>query len=359
MALACPSIHFTLRHGERLVHDAPATGDWRERIEAFFGAELTGDLIWIESDDEAAALRGYVANPAHSRSNNRMQYLFLNGRFIRDRSLQHALGEAYRGLLLTGRFPIALLRLELRPDAVDVNVHPTKLEVRFEDAGRIYSQLLGTLRTRFLTADLTARVTSPASPAAGSGAESEGGGQSACDPDALQRHRAQLAGWARGDPPSEPPFHLSAPASADQRQSRLAFQPQPAWRPLSEFRPFPGPSTSIPAQRADPARAVPDDSGTCQPGGAGSGAGPWVPGAAGHGHDEYEASNAAPRGDQSLVAAGQAPRAATPTSSPHARPRGLQVQDRYLVTDTEDGLVVIDQHALHERILYEQIRERV
>ena len=89
-----------------------------------------------------------------------MQYLLLNGRFIRDRSLQHALGEAYRGLLLTGRFPIAFLRLEVPADAVDVNVHPTKLEVRFADSGRIYSLLLGTIRKKFLATDLTARVRS-------------------------------------------------------------------------------------------------------------------------------------------------------------------------------------------------------
>ena len=110
--------------------------------------ELADDLIAVESADEDVRLCGYVANPSHSRANNRMQYLFLNGRAIRDRALQHALGEAYRGLLLTGRFPIAFLRIEMPAELVDVNVHPTKLEVRFQDAGRLYSQLLGTLRTR-------------------------------------------------------------------------------------------------------------------------------------------------------------------------------------------------------------------
>ncbi len=88
-----------------------------------------------------------------------MQYLFLNGRSIRDRALQHALGEAYRGLLLTGRYPICFLQIAMPPEAVDVNVHPTKLEVRFQDGGRIYSQLFGTLRTKFLTgrSDVTRR----------------------------------------------------------------------------------------------------------------------------------------------------------------------------------------------------------
>src|SRR6185369_17906798 len=125
-------------------------------IAAFFGDELADDLIAIKSENDGIALTGYVANPMHSRATGRLQYLFLNGRAIRDRSLQHALGEAYRGLLLTGRQPICFLRLEMPADLVDVNVHPTKQEVRFQDSGRLYSLLLGTLRTKFLTTDLTA-----------------------------------------------------------------------------------------------------------------------------------------------------------------------------------------------------------
>src|SRR5882757_4321453 len=157
LALAHPRIHFTIAHNGRTIHDLPPVADIRGRIAAFFGDELADDLIEIRSENDGVTLSGYVANPMHSRATGRMQYLFLNGRAIRDRSLQHALGEAYRGLLLTGRQPICFLRLEMPADLVDVNVHPTKQEVRFQDSGRLYSQLLGTLRTKFLTTDLTAR----------------------------------------------------------------------------------------------------------------------------------------------------------------------------------------------------------
>src|SRR5207253_4444372 len=108
--------------------------------------------------DEEIHLSGYVADPQFNRANNRLQYFFLNGRHIRDKALQHALGEAYRGLLLHGRYPIAFIRFQMPAELVDVNVHPTKLEVRFQDSGRVYSQLLGSLRKKFLTTDLTARV---------------------------------------------------------------------------------------------------------------------------------------------------------------------------------------------------------
>ena len=144
------------------VFDLPGTSDWLQRIAAALGRPLAEQLIWVESADGPVRLAGYVAHPSESRSNNRSQYLFLNGRHIRDRSLQHALGEAYRGLLMTGRFPVALLSLTMPPEQVDVNVHPTKLEVRFQNAGQLYSQLLATLRTKFLATDLTARVQTPA-----------------------------------------------------------------------------------------------------------------------------------------------------------------------------------------------------
>ena len=107
-------------------------------------------------------ISGCAAHPSQSRSNNRMQYLFLNGRHIRDHALQHALAEAYRGLLMVGRYAIAFLSIEMPPDMVDVNVHPTKLEVRFRDGGRLYSQLLSTLRSKFLTTDLTTPGPGPA-----------------------------------------------------------------------------------------------------------------------------------------------------------------------------------------------------
>src|SRR5688572_21195752 len=138
LALAHPHVRFVLRHNDRTSYDLPAGQSTTERIGLFFGDDLARELLPIDSRDGDVRLAGFAARPSQSRSHPRMQYLFLNGRFIRDRSLQHALGEAYRGLLLTGRYPIAFLRLEMPVESVDVNVHPTKLEVRFQDGGRIY-----------------------------------------------------------------------------------------------------------------------------------------------------------------------------------------------------------------------------
>src|SRR4051794_21343623 len=162
IALAHPTVHLTFRSGGKVLHDLPAVTGVKERIGIFFGRELAESLLWVESQFDQSHLWGYVGHPSQSRSSNKTQFLFLGGRYVRDRSLGHALSEAFRGLLMVGRSPVAFLHLEVPPDQVDVNVHPTKVEVRFLDAQRIYSQLLATLRQTFLASDLHSRLQVPA-----------------------------------------------------------------------------------------------------------------------------------------------------------------------------------------------------
>jgi len=284
LALAHPHLHFTLRHNDRLVHELPAGEEWLERIRRLFGSELADALLWVESSEGDVELAGYVAEPSQSRANARMQYLFLNGRFIRDRSLQHALMEAYRGLLLTGRQPITFLSLKMPPDVVDVNVHPTKLEVRFQDGGRIYSQLLGALRTKFLTSDLTARLQP-----VGAGAASA----------ASPWERAELGGNGAGG---------DAFRGGNGHAAAELFAP---WSIRESSAPLEITLLDRPALEAGL-----------------------------HGSAPHAAVV-----DTERDAAGSVP--------------ALQIHNRYLITENGDGLVVIDQHALHERILYEQLKRRI
>ncbi len=161
VALAHPMVHLTFRSGGRMLYDLPAATGIKERVVVFFGQELADSLLWVESRIESVHLWGYVGHPAQSRSNAKGQFLFVGGRYVRDRSLGHALSEAYRGLLMVGRQPVAFLHLDMPPDEVDVNVHPTKVEVRFRDSQRIYSQLFSTLRNTFLSSDLHTHLQTP------------------------------------------------------------------------------------------------------------------------------------------------------------------------------------------------------
>lgn len=341
LALAAPRVHFTLRHNERTVYDLPPVGSWRERIAAFFGHDLDADLIEVHSADDAVRLSGYVARPNQTRGHARMQYLFLNGRYIRDRALQHALGEAYRGLILTGRFPIAFLELSMPPEAVDVNVHPTKLEVRFEDGGRLYSQVLSTLRTKFLATDLTHSL--KPTPAEGP--------EGALDADRAASVRQELLDWARG---ATSAATLPAPAAAatvrlDECPSEV-LDPSEAARsgPLeSSFRSATG---SAPWERDD---AVAHGGLTIH---RIDRAGTAALGAAGAGPAARTAEPLAGASAALSVAPGEVPVA---PPAPRAVGRAVQILRRYIVTECDEGMLVIDQHALHERILYERMRASV
>ena len=297
LALVHPNVHFKLQHNGRVTQDLPSADNWKDRIAHFYGKDLADALIWVESEEEGIRLSGFVADPVFNRSHTRMQYLFLNGRHIRDRSLQHALGEAYRGLLLTGRYPIAFLKLDMPAHLVDVNVHPTKLEVRFQDARKLYSQLLSTIRNKFLSTDLTARVHE-------------------------HSERTDAAG---------------TPAASAERPQNLGL--------------------SYPRSDVSSIGATNQYSGS----GAGQFAGITPAGPA----DNYRLPESFQRAlDTSNLPANTErldvnPAAADVPAQLPISTLGLQVHNRYLVTQDESGMLVIDQHALHERVLYEQLREKV
>jgi DNA mismatch repair protein MutL len=269
LSLANPSLHLVLRHNGRLVHEIPAEAGLLDRVGLFFGREVRDALIDVAAEQGAVTLTGWVADPACDRGNARLQYLFINGRCVRDRSLGHALQEAFRGLLMTGRYAVGFLFLRLPPDQVDVNVHPTKSEVRFRDSQSLYHLVRASIKGALTARNLVPRLQAP-------------------------------------EPPEAP---------------RYDFPPSgmfpPAWAPEPEARVL-GPATGEPGASVD---------GVATP------------------------TTPAPH---------PAPVADAPVSPvPAALARAIQIHDAYLVVETPDGMVVIDQHALHERILYEQLCRRV
>src|SRR5439155_4198457 len=161
LALAHPRLHLTLRHNGKDIYEVPASSGILDRLGLFFGADLRERLYPLEARQGPVRLSGYIADPANERGNAKMQYLFVNGRWIRDRSLGHALQEAYRGLLMTGRYAVAFLFLELPPDHVDVNVHPTKVEVRFRDGQAMHHLVFAAVRERLQKEDLTGQLRIP------------------------------------------------------------------------------------------------------------------------------------------------------------------------------------------------------
>ncbi len=313
IALAHPTVHLTFRSGGKVLHDLPAVTGIKERIGIFFGRELADSVLWVESRFDQTHLWGYVGHPAQSRSSTKGQFLFIGGRYVRDRSLGHALSEAFRGLLMVGRSPVAFLHLDVPPEEVDVNVHPTKVEVRFRDGQRIYSQLLATLRQTFLSSDLHSRLqvpreAEPTTPALAPPAYAFGERPS---------ERQDVAAWfqPQSPPPSfqafPSPGYAGGPVVADWQRS--AYPPAP-----------PSPPAALPSPDFDEFAPPPDPE--------------------------------APAAEPETPRVPDGPR---PFDVRDLPVKALQVHDSYLVAETSDGMVVIDQHALHERIIYEELRLRI
>ncbi len=310
MALAHPRLHAVLRHNGKPVYELPSAPVLRDRVRLFFGRELSDQLIEVESESDNVRLWGYAAHPSCSKSTRKGQYLFLNGRWIQDRSLQHALGEAYRGLLMTGRFPCAFLFLEMPAEMVDVNVHPTKAEVRFRNGQQLYRQLLSTLRNVFLSSDLSSSMRLDKSHTA----------SEPVDPQRRGELQANLVAWANqqrenwtpdtASPTAEP---LPTAGGADRTGSEVLPGLFSQWDRIE-------PASTDVSNRLPVSDAQPDENASADSG---------------------------------------FPLESPATVQPAASARALQIHDCYLVFETNEGMTVIDQHALHERVLYEQLRNRV
>jgi len=147
LALANPDIHFKLTHNRRVQLQAPGTEDVRERIGAVLGSQVGRAMHPVHLETSWLQLDGYFSEPTTTTQGTKGIYLFVNGRFIKDRGLSHACQEAYRGTIEKGRYPYIVMAVDIDPSEVDVNVHPQKIEVRFQRQHEVYSRLLTTLRS--------------------------------------------------------------------------------------------------------------------------------------------------------------------------------------------------------------------
>jgi len=137
-AMAHPEAAFLLRHGERTLLDLRAGGDRLGRVAELLGRDDLPHLLELCAEREGLRLSGWAGAPTLTRSTREGQFLFVNGRPVRERLLAAAVGEAYRSFLPTGRHPVFALFVDLAAEEVDVNVHPAKEEVRFRAASRVY-----------------------------------------------------------------------------------------------------------------------------------------------------------------------------------------------------------------------------
>jgi DNA mismatch repair protein MutL len=267
LALAHPHVRFTLAGADRAASDFAAADALEARVAQVVGRDFVDNAMRIEARREAVRLSGFAGLPTFNRANSLQQYLFVNGRPVRDPLLTGALRAAYADVLARDRFPVVALFIDPPPDEVDVNVHPAKLEVRFRDPGLVRGLVIGAIRDALAGEGVRAASTGGAATLAAFRRElaRPAGGRVA--------DTAAWRGWAEPD----------APGFAEEAQAGLAVLDRP----------------SADARAAAPAPAV----------------------------------------------------AAHPLGAARA-----QLHENYIVAQTEDGLVIVDQHAAHERIVYERLK---
>lgn len=147
LALSRPEVHFSLRLRTRQVHDWPGAVNLQQRLAQVFSKGFSQSWLPLSQQQGSVRIEGYLSPPELHRSSSRMLFLYVNGRAVRDQLLRIAILEAYRTLLPKGQFPLGVLLLELPAQQVDVNVHPTKAEVRFQDPRGLAKKVTSAVRT--------------------------------------------------------------------------------------------------------------------------------------------------------------------------------------------------------------------
>lgn len=290
VALAHPDIGFTLSVDGRNRWELPPQQSPRNRALQILGTELESELLELQQEERGIQLWGLLGKPNIARSTTKHQRVYLNGRLIADRTIAHAIKEAYRGLIEPTRFPTIVLFLSMDPALVDVNVHPAKSEVRFRNQAIIHGTILHAVRQTLRDADLT------------------------------------------------PAFDLQQSVTVT---PNLAIPP-PLPREFSSGMSTEGTSsTNAPAARAfvDYFRQLnPQQKGFV-----------------------FSEMKAAISDVDPALAELSEEDSAREQLLPSVRSvaEALQVHSSFIVTQDEHGLVIIDQHALHERVMFEKLKQRL
>lgn len=299
LALCHPTIGFSLSDGIRTVLNLPAsTADLfdaqRERLRGIIGRDFIENAVAIDAEREAVRLSGHISLPTLNRGNNALQYFFVNGRPVKDKQLFGAVRAAYRDFLAHDRHPLLALFIDLPPRAVDINVHPAKAEVRFRDAQAVRGLIVSALKQALNQAGHLASSTVADDTLA-----------------AMRPNPYDLAGGHEVDPRARE-LARAITGPTDQLQSRSAYGQAPAHPAPALYEQaagFQAPLTNLHA----PPRATVENSS-----------------------DAVSHQNEVP--DYPLGVA------------------RAQLHETYIVAQNSQGILLVDQHAAHERLVYERIK---
>ena len=151
IALAYPDIKVRMISNENVLFATRGTGDRLEALVTVLGKQITGKLLPVYSENDSFRLEGYISGPGESRANRRNQVFFVNGRVVDSKVLEKGVDQAYKERLFEGRYPMTYLFLKVKPDTIDVNIHPTKQEIRFDDNESVSEFIKDAVKSALMT----------------------------------------------------------------------------------------------------------------------------------------------------------------------------------------------------------------
>jgi len=330
--LAYPQIHFSFNHGRQQIYLLPSVKTVAERITAIWQSSFFKELVPIEKKSPLMNIRGFIAKPNMSRTTRASQYIFINKRPIRNNSISHALSQGFQGLLTKGRFPIAFLFLEIEPSQIDVNVHPAKSEVKFSRQTIIHDLIANLTKNTLETASLIPSALPPEEESQETGTADKAdksayldlqenkSGKEAIDTGRQERIKGAIGKFldkhsSSNEPWQEYPVH-------DKTKHTPARDQQSGF--VTDYKKDPLSSDKRTTDHAGPEQEL-------------------LP-------EVKSTSASSPEYIEPLLTAQDQ------TRLPHISHIFGQLNNSYILCQTKEGLLLIDQHAAHERVLYEKLR---
>ena len=367
-ALANPDVATTLEHDGREVFATEGTGSLESTVLAVYGREVASSMVEVSADDADAvtSVSGLVSHPETTRAGREYLSTFVNGRYVTAGSLREAVLDAYEGQLAPDRYPFAVLFVEVPPGAVDVNVHPRKMEVRFDDEASVKATVTDAVRSALLDHGLV-RSSAPRGRSAPpeTDIEPESPDREVAGGEAVDVTPSADAVSDSGTTPDRASGESTTTTPTDATTTQTLDEAVDAAAESDTATESVGDATGTESvTRTDPDESAGNDAGST----AGNDAGPTVGGDPGVTSGD-ESGSTVPDSDEDWHGGGVTGptdqrtldgETATPGRGfdrlPAMRVLG-QFDDTYVVAETPDGLVLVDQHAADERINYERLRE--
>ena len=368
IALSHPELALRLVRDGKETLRTPGDGQLKSAVFAVFGREFTAGLIPMEYEFQGLHATGFVSKPSHARPNRSMQQFFINGRTVKSRTAQVALEQAFKGSLMVGKFPACVLHLSIPAQAVDVNVHPGKLEVRFINERPVFDVIYYGVKTALAKGDSPNRVTLP-SPA-----------ENVNSPQAAPRPAASAP--LPFDPPTEKPQQISLPQifgssvgsqpvlndSGWEDSVEISVPTTPAYQRTGSF----GATSAQPAANPNSLQDMPQMAYPANGQETKGAEHPTVPAANFHRNEMVSAEqpaalttspepSAAPVISEQTMPAQEEKPGTLGDTQPEFRYIGHAFGTYILLERTGaqgKEMVLIDRHAAHERLLYEQLKEQ-